>query len=138
MLDKLTYFRRTLAAAQVLALLGSPACLLVAAQAQEVPPAASPAALPPPPADTTAAGSGICIPMSSVQAGPIKTILLFPFANGISATDTSGGFSPDIVGARVEDAIKLRLNIIGRYKADSFSPNLPQFSARWKSRAWRA
>ena len=63
--------------------------------------------------------------MSPVQAGPIKTILLFPFANAIVA-NANGGFNPDVVGARVEDAVKMRLNIIGRYKANSFSPNLPQ------------
>jgi len=30
------------------------------------------------------------------------------------------------VGARVEDAVKLKLNVIGRFKANSFSPALPQ------------
>jgi len=87
-------------------------------------PASQPAAPAPPAAP--AAGSTIRIPTVPVQTGPIRTILLFPFANAIPANGTSGGFSPEITGARVEDAIKMRLNVIGRYKANSFSPSLPQ------------
>jgi hypothetical protein len=68
----------------------------------------------------------ILLPAAPVQSGPINTILLFPFANAIAANGSSAGFSPEITGARVEDAIKMRLNVIGRYKANSFSPALPQ------------
>lgn len=132
MLYKRTFCRSSLAIGLALTMLCPPGGLLLAAQAQEVPPAA-PAALPPPPSDTTTPGSGIRIPMSPVQAGPIKTILLFPFANAIPAAGTSGGFSPDVVGARVEDAVKMRLNIIGRYKANSFSPALPQIQRALQS-----
>ena len=70
--------------------------------------------------------TAIRIPTSPVQAGPIHSILLFPFANAIPASGGTGGFNAEVVGARVEDAVKLRLNVIGRYKANSFSPNLPQ------------
>ena len=69
--------------------------------------------------------SAIRMPVVPVSEGPIQTILMFPFAN--KATDAAGaGFDADIVGARVENAIKTRLNTIGRYKANSFAPNLPQ------------
>jgi len=112
--------KRSLALALALAMISPPASgLLVAARAQGTPPAA------PPSANTSPSGD-IRIPTVPVQPGPIKTILLFPFANAIPAGKTSGGFNADIVGARVEDAVKMRLNVIGRYKADSFSPALPQ------------
>jgi len=99
--------------------------------AQAAPPAVAPAppvaqVAPAPPSDNSNVGGGIRIPTAPVETGPIRTILLFPFANAIPAADTSGGFSPDIVGARVEDAVKLKLNVIGRFKANSFSPALPQ------------
>lgn len=99
------------------------ASLLPSAFAQDIP-ASQPAA--PAPPSGMAVGSSIRIPTAPVQTGPIRTILLFPFSNAIAANGTSGGFSPEITGARVEDAIKLRLNVIGRYKANSFSPALPQ------------
>jgi hypothetical protein len=69
--------------------------------------------------------SAIRIPTVPAAEGPIHTILMFPFASKIDPASASG-FDGDIVGARVENAIKMRLNIIGRYKADSFSPTLPQ------------
>jgi len=97
--------------------------LLPAALAQEIP-ASQPAA--PAPPSGMSAGSTIRIPTVPVPTGPIRTILLFPFSNAIPANGSSAGFSPEITGARVEDAIKMRLNVIGRYKANSFSPSLPQ------------
>lgn len=97
--------------------------LLPAALAQEVP-ASQPAA--PAPPSGMSVGSTIRIPTVPVPSGPIRTILLFPFSNAIAANGSSAGFSPEITGARVEDAIKMRLNVIGRYKANSFSPALPQ------------
>ncbi len=116
--------KRSLALALAAAMFCPPGGLLVAAQAQQAPPVPqetpAPAALAPP------VGSAIRIPMSPVAVGPIHTILLFPFANAISASGSAAGFNPDLIGARVEDAVKLRLNVIGRYKANSFSPSLPQ------------
>jgi len=97
--------------------------LLPSAFAQGVP-ASQPAA--PAPPSGMSAGSMIVLPTSPAQLGPIRTILLFPFSNAIAANGSSAGFSPEITGARVEDAIKMRLNVIGRYKANSFSPALPQ------------
>ena len=119
-----SFSRRILAAAMALALT-CPAGggLLPAARAQDVPPVA-PAA--PAPASDTTPDSTVQIPTVPPPPGIIKTILLFPFANAIAAGGTSGGFSPDVTGARVEEAIKMRLNVIGRYKANSFSPTLPQ------------
>ena len=115
---------RSLALVLACALLCPPASgLLPAARAQQVP--ASQPAEPAPPSGP-APGSTIQIPTVPVETGPIHSILLFPFANAIPANGTSGGFSPEITGARVEDAIKMRLNVIGRYKANSFSPSLPQ------------
>ena len=70
--------------------------------------------------------ASIRIPTVPVSDGPIHTILMFPFADKIDASAPASGFDADIVGARVENAIKMRLNVIGRYKADSFSPTLPQ------------
>ena len=104
--------QRPLALALALSLL-TPALLPVAAAAQGA-------------AQTTPSDlSAIRIPVVPVSEGPIQTILMFPFAN--KATDAAGaGFDADIVGARVENAIKVRLNTIGRYKANSFAPNLPQ------------
>ena len=78
-------------------------------------------------AATTASDlSAIKIPTVPVAEGPIRTILMFPFTNKIASGDAAGGFDADIVGARVENAVKLRLNTIGRYKANSFTPTLPQ------------
>ena len=77
-------------------------------------------------AATSADLSAIQMPMSPQASGPIHTILMFPFANKIPASAPANGFDGDTVGAQVEDAIKMRLNVIGRYKADSFSPTLPQ------------
>jgi hypothetical protein len=70
--------------------------------------------------------ASIHMPMVPVQAGRIHTILLFPFTNTMSASASANGFDGEVVGAQVENAIKMRLNVIGRYKADSFSPTLPQ------------
>ena len=64
--------------------------------------------------------------MSPPPVSQIHSILLFPLASNLPASGGGSGFNPDQVGARVEDAIKLRLNVIGRYKANSFSPALPQ------------
>lgn len=111
--------KRSLALALAAAMLCPPGGLLVAAQAQQAPSAAQAAPTPP-------AGSSIRIPMSPVTAGPIHSILLFPFVNAIPASGAAAGFNADQVGARVEDAVKMRLNVIGRYKANSFSPSLPQ------------
>lgn len=123
-LAKRSLAKRSLALALTLTLLCPPVGGLIgAAQAQEVPPAAPVAPAPP---SEPAPGATVRIPMAPVEAGPINTILLFPFANAIPAAGTTGGFNPDLVGARVEDAIKMRLNVIGRYKANSFSPTLPQ------------
>ena len=90
------------------------------------------ALLHPAPASAQATGSSTAadlaaVPIPTVPAseGPIHTILMFPFANKIDASASPNGFNADIVGARVENAIKLRLNEIGRYKGDSFSPTLP-------------
>jgi len=116
--------KRSLALALAAAMFCPPGGLLVAAQAQQVPPPVSQAA-PAPAAPTPPAGSGIRIPMSPVVAGPIHSILLFPFSNALPAS-SGAGFDADQVGARVEDAVKMRLNVIGRYKANSFSPSLPQ------------
>jgi hypothetical protein len=117
--------KRSLALTLVAAMLCPPGGLLVAAQAQQIPPPV-PQAAPAPPAPALPAGSTIHIPTAPAMAGPIHSILLFPFANNISASGGAAGFNPEQVGARVEDAIKLRLNVIGRYKANSFSPSLPQ------------
>ena len=116
--------KRSLALALAAAMLCPPGGLLVAAQAQQVPPPVSQAA-PAPAAPTPPAGSGIRIPMSPVVAGPIHSILLFPFSNALPAS-SGAGFNAEQVGARVEDAVKMRLNVIGRFKANSFSPSLPQ------------
>lgn len=117
--------RRVLAAAIALALTCPAPCgLLSAARAQDVPPPVMQAA--PAPASDTSPTDTVSIPTVPPPAPPIKTVLLFPFANAIPAGSTSGGFNPDITGARVEEAIKQRLNSIGRYKANSFAPNLPQ------------
>lgn len=116
--------KRSLALALAAAMFCPPGGLLVAAQAQQAPPV--PQETPAPAAPAPPIGSAIRIPMSPVAAGPIHTILLFPFANAISASGSAAGFNPDLIGARVEDAVKLRLNVIGRYKANSFSPSLPQ------------
>ncbi len=123
--------RRPLALGLAVALLCSPAGgMLAPAYAQgaapAIPPAPPVAQVSPAPPSASNAGGGIRIPTVPVETGPIRTILLFPFANAIPAADTSGGFNPDIVGARVEDAVKLKLNVIGRFKANSFSPALPQ------------
>lgn len=116
--------KRVLALALAAALLLPPgAGFLCAAQAQDPGPVA-PAAPAPPSAPATA--GVIRIPMAPMQMTQIKSILLFPFANALSAGQATSGFSPDAVGAQVEDAIKLRLNTIGRYQASSFSPRLPQ------------
>lgn len=119
-----TLSKRSLALALAVAMI-SPPCsgLLAAAQAQD-PGAVAPAAPAPPSAPP--AGTMIHIPTVPVPAGPIHTILLFPLANNLAASGANSGFNPEVVGARVEDAIKMRLNVIGYYKADSFSPNLPQ------------
>ncbi len=120
-----SFGRRVLAAALALALTcPAGSGLLPAARAQNVPPPVPQAA--PAPASDTGTGSALLIPTVPPPAPPIKTILLFPFANAIPAGSTSGGFNPDITGARVEDAIKTRINVIGRLKANSFAPNLPQ------------
>ena len=91
------------------------------------------ALLPPSPAAAQGNGSAtaadlaaIRIPTVPASDGPIHTILMFPFANKIDAGASAGGFDADTVGARVESAVKMRLNEIGRYKADSFTPTLPQ------------
>ncbi len=118
-----TFAKRTLALALAAAMLCPPGGLLVAARAQQVAPVAPEA--PAPAAPAPPAGSTIRIPMSPVAAGPIHSILLFPFASNIPAAGASS-FNADQVGARVEDAIKMRLNVIGRYKANSFAPSLPQ------------
>lgn len=104
---------RTLALALAASLLLPPALLPAAALAQGAAP-------------TTGADlSAIRIPVVPATEGPIRTILMFPFANKTSDASNSG-FDADIVGARVEDAIKVRLNETGRYKGDSFLPALPQ------------
>lgn len=123
-LTKHTSLKRLVALALTAAFLMPPgAGLLTSARAQDPGPVAP--AAPAPPSVPATAGV-IRIPMAPVEAGPIKSILLFPFANAIPAGGSTAGFNPDIVGARVEDAIKLRLNTIGRYQASSFSPRLPQ------------
>ena len=116
--------KRSLALALAAAMLCPPGGLLAAAQAQGIAPVTPEA--PAPAAPAPPAGSAIRIPMSPVRSGPIHSILMFPFANAIPASGSAGGFNPDVVGARVEDAVKLRLNVIGRYKANSFAPSLPQ------------
>lgn len=104
--------RRPIALALALSLL-TPALLPAAALAQGAAPV------------TMSDLSAIRMPVVPVSEGPIQTILMFPFAN--KAPDAAGaGFDAEIVGARVENAIKTRLNTIGRYKANSFAPNLPQ------------
>lgn len=116
--------RRVLALALAAALFCPPGGLLVAASAQQAPPVAQEA--PAPAAPALPAGSSIVIPTSPVAVGPIHSILLFPFASNLAAGGSASAFNADQVGARVEDAVKLRLNVIGRYKANSFSPTLPQ------------
>lgn len=111
--------KRSLALALAAAMLCPPGGLPAAQAQQAAPPVSQPAPAPP-------AGSAIRIPMSPAATGPIHSILMFPFVNAIPASGSAAGFNPDQVGARVEDAIKLRLNVIGRYKANSFSPSLPQ------------
>ena len=104
-----TRARRTLALALAASLLLPPVGLPTAALAQDAAPAAA----------------SVPFPVVPAAEGRIHTILLFPFANKVP-DGSAAGFDATIVGARVENAIKLRLNIIGRYKANSFSPNLPQ------------
>lgn len=105
--------RRSLAFALAASLLLPPALLPGAALAQGAAP-------------TTGADlAAVRIPVVPATEGPIRTILMFPFANKTSDASNSG-FDADIVGARVEDAIKVRLNETGRYKGDSFLPTLPQ------------
>lgn len=116
--------KRSLALALAAAMLCPPGGLLAAAQAQGTAPVAQEAPAPAAPAPPV--GSAIRIPMSPVPSGPIHSILMFPFSNAIPASGSAGGFNADLVGARVEDAVKLRLNVIGRYKANSFAPSLPQ------------
>ena len=116
--------KRSLALALAAAMLCPPGGLLVSAQAQQAPPVSQEA--PAPPAPVPPAGSAIRIPMSPVPISQIHSILLFPFASNLPASGNAAGFNPDQIGARVEDAVKLRLNVIGRYKANSFSPSLPQ------------
>lgn len=114
-----TSLKRLVAFALTAAFLLPPGtCLLTAAQAQAPAPAA--------PAPPSASAGVIRIPLAPMQATRIKTILLFPFANTMSAGASTSGFNPDVVGAQVEDAVKLRLNTVGRYQASSFSPRLPQ------------
>lgn len=96
-------------------------CLLGAAQAQDPGPVAPAAPAPP-----SATAGTIRIPMAPAQTTPIKTILLFPFASAIPAGSSTAGFNVVTVGAQVEDAIKTRINTIGRYQSSSFSPRLPQ------------
>ncbi len=104
---------RTLALVLAASLLLPPALLPTAALAQGAAP-------------TTGADlAAIPIPVVPATEGPIRTILMFPFANKTSDASNSG-FDANIVGARVEDAIKVRLNETGRYKGDSFLPTLPQ------------
>ncbi len=105
--------RRSMAFALAASLLLPPALLPAAALAQGAAPTTS--------ADLAA----VRIPVVPPTEGPIRTILMFPFANKI-AEGANSGFDGDIVGARVEDAIKIRLNETGRYKGDSFLPTLPQ------------
>jgi len=115
--------KRGLALALAAAMLCPPGGLLVAARAQQAPPVAQ--ETPAPAAPALPPGSAIAIPTSPVAVGPIHSVLLFPFASNLAA-GAAAGFNADQVGARVEDAVKLRLNVIGRYKANSFSPTLPQ------------
>lgn len=116
--------KRTLALAVAAMLLLPPGGgLLSVARAQDPGPVGQAAPAPPSAPSPSAA---LRIPVAPVQAGPIHTVLLFPFANALSAPGAASGFNVDVVGARVEDAIKLRLNEIGRLKANSFSPTLPQ------------
>lgn len=96
-------------------------CLLTAASAQDPGPVAPAAPAPP-----SATAGTIRIPMAPAQTTPIKSILLFPFASAIPAGSSTAGFNAVTVGAQVEDAIKLRINTVGRYQASSFSPRLPQ------------
>ncbi len=105
--------RRSVALVLAASLLLPPVLLPTAATAQGAAPAV--------PADLSA----IPMPVVPASEGPIRTILMFPFANKIPDASASG-FDGNVVGARVENAIKTRLNVIGRYKADSFAPNLPQ------------
>ena len=116
--------QRALAIVLTAAMLCPPGGLLAAAQAQQVAPPVSQEA-PAPPAPTPPAGSAIRIPMAPTVV-PIHSILLFPFASNLPASNGDSGFNADQVGARIEDAVKLRLNVIGRYKGNSFSPTLPQ------------
>lgn len=118
-----TLAKRALAFALAAAMLCPPGGLLVAARAQQAGPVSPETPAPASPAPP--AGSSIRIPMSPAMAGPIHSILLFPFSSNVSAAGASG-FNADQVGARVEDAVKMRLNVIGRYKANSFAPSLPQ------------
>ena len=105
--------KRSVAFALAASLLLPPAILPAAALAQGAGPTTS--------ADLTA----VRIPVVPPTEGPIRTILMFPFANKSTDT-TNSGYDADIVGARVENAIKVRLNETGRYKGDSFLPSLPQ------------
>jgi len=75
---------------------------------------------------TAADLAAIRIPTVPASDGPIHTILMFPFANKIDSGAPASSFDVDTVGARVENAVKMRLNEIGRYNADSFTPTLPQ------------
>lgn len=58
------------------------------------------------------------------RAAAIKSVLLFPFTNNVPATANTGGASLDDVSARLEDAIKLKLNVVGRFRATSYSRTL--------------
>ena len=105
--------RRSVAVVLAASLLLPPALLPAAALAQGAAPT------------TSADLSAVRIPVVPPTEGPIRTILMFPFANKTSDA-TNSGYDANIVGARVEDAIKVRLNETGRYKGDSFLPTLPQ------------
>ena len=63
-------------------------------------------------------------PMTGYNTAPsvgVKSVLLFPFTNNVPATDPTGGAGIDSVSARLEDAIKLKLNVVARYRATSYS-----------------
>ncbi len=105
--------RRSVAFALAASLLLPPALLPAAALAQSAS------------SGTAADLAAVRIPVVPAADGPIRTILMFPFVSK-SADAASGGFDGAVVGAQVQNAVKIRLNTIGRYKANSFAPNLPQ------------
>ncbi len=114
-----TSLKRLVAFALTATFLLPPGTILTsAAQAQDPAPVA--------PASPSASAAVIRFPTAPMQATRIKSVLLFPFANTMPAGASNSGFDPDIVGAQVEEAVKMRLNTIGRYQASSFSPRLPQ------------